>query len=150
MNKICIVGNLTKDPELRATEQGNAVCSFTVAVNRRYKDQDGNTPTDPRGATATFIPVVVWRDLAENCAKYLAKGHKVAVSGALQIRSYTDRDGVKRWVSEIQANEVDFLTPRGESSKDEAPARREQDARPASPKDDWVSEAETADPFPWE
>lgn len=143
MNKICIVGNLTRDPELRATEQGNAVCSFTVAVNRRYRDQDGNTPTD-------FIPVVVWRDLAENCAKYLAKGHKVAVSGALQIRSYTDRDGVKRWVSEIQANEVDFLTPRGESSKDEAPARREQDARPASPKDDWVSEAETADPFPWE
>lgn len=143
MNKICIVGNLTRDPELRATEQGNAVCSFTVAVNRRYKDQDGNTPTD-------FIPVVVWRDLAENCAKYLAKGRKVAVSGALQIRSYTDRDGVKRWVSEIQANEVDFLTPRGESSKDEAPARREQEALSAPPKDDWVSEAQAADPFPWE
>ena len=143
MNKICIVGNLTRDPELRATEQGNAVCSFTVAVNRRYRDQDGNTPTD-------FIPVVVWRDLAENCAKYLAKGRKVAVSGALQIRSYTDRDGVKRWVSEIQANEVDFLTPRGESSKDEAPARREQEALSAPPKDDWVSEAQAADPFPWE
>lgn len=143
MNKICIVGNLTRDPELRATEQGNAVCSFTVAVNRRYRDQDGNTPTD-------FIPVVVWRDLAENCAKYLAKGRKVAVSGALQIRSYTDRDGVKRWVSEIQANEVDFLTPRGESSKDEAPARRDQEMRPAPAGDDWVSEAQAADPFPWE
>lgn len=143
MNKICIVGNLTRDPELRATEQGNAVCSFTVAVNRRYRDQDGNTPTD-------FIPVVVWRDLAENCAKYLAKGHKVAVSGALQIRSYTDRDGVKRWVSEIQANEVDFLTPRGESSKDEAPARREQEAWQTSPEDDWLREApEEQDDLPF-
>ncbi len=143
MNKICIVGNLTRDPELRATEQGNAVCSFTVAVNRRYKDQDGNTPTD-------FIPVVVWRDLAENCAKYLAKGRKVAVSGALQIRSYTDRDGVKRWVSEIQANEVDFLTPRGESSKDEAPARREQEAWQTSPEDDWLREApEEQDDLPF-
>lgn len=143
MNKICIVGNLTRDPELRATEQGNAVCSFTVAVNRRYKDQDGNTPTD-------FIPVVVWRDLAENCAKYLAKGRKVAVSGALQIRSYTDRDGAKRWVSEIQANEVDFLTPRGESSKDEAPARREQEAWQTSPEDDWLREApEEQDDLPF-
>lgn len=143
MNKICIVGNLTRDPELRATEQGNAVCSFTVAVNRRYKDQDGNTPTD-------FIPVVVWRDLAENCAKYLAKGRKVAVSGALQIRSYTDRDGVKRWVSEIQANEVDFLTPRGETSKDEAPARREQEAWQTSPEDDWLREApEEQDDLPF-
>lgn len=143
MNKICIVGNLTRDPELRATEQGNAVCSFTVAVNRRYRDQDGNTPTD-------FIPVVVWRDLAENCAKYLAKGHKVAVSGALQIRSYTDRDGVKRWVSEIQANEVDFLTPRGETSKDEAPARREQEAWQTSPEDDWLREApEEQDDLPF-
>lgn len=143
MNKICIVGNLTRDPELRATEQGNAVCSFTVAVNRRYRDQDGNTPTD-------FIPVVVWRDLAENCAKYLAKGRKVAVSGALQIRSYTDRDGVKRWVSEIQANEVDFLTPRGETSKDEAPARREQEAWQTSPEDDWLREApEEQDDLPF-
>lgn len=132
MNKICIVGNLTRDPELRATGSGISVCTFTVAVNRRFKDQNGEIKTD-------FIPVVAWRQQGENCAKYLAKGSKVAVCGAIQVRSYEAKDGSKRYATEIVADEVEFLT-----------GKREQDARPASPKDDWVSEAETADPFPWE
>ena len=139
MNKAIIVGNLTRDPELRATGSGISVCSFTVAVNRRFKDQNGETQADPRGATATFIPVVAWRQQGENCAKYLAKGSKVAVCGAIQVRSYEAQDGSKRYATEIVADEVEFLT-----------GKREQEARPASPKDDWVSEAETADPFPWE
>ena len=111
MNKICIVGNLTRDPELRATEQGNAVCSFTVAVNRRYRDQDGNTPTD-------FIPVVVWRDLAENCAKYLKKGSKVGVSGSIHVRRYEDKNGSKRYVTEVLADEVEFLDRKEKDSSD--------------------------------
>lgn len=112
MNKICIVGNLTRDPELRATGSGISVCTFTVAVNRRFKDQNGEIKTD-------FIPVVAWRQQGENCAKYLSKGSRVAVSGAVQVRSYTDRDGGKRYVTEIQADEVEFLS-----------AKREEETRP--------------------
>lgn len=132
MNRAIIVGNLTKDPELRATGSGISVCTFTVAVNRRFKDQNGEIKTD-------FIPVVAWRQQGENCAKYLAKGSKVAVCGAIQVRSYEAQDGSKRYATEIVADEVEFLS-----------GKRDQDAHSASPKDDWVSEAETADPFPWE
>ena len=132
MNKICIVGNLTRDPELRATGSGISVCTFTVAGNRRFKDQNGEIKTD-------FSPVVAWRQQGENCAKYLAKGSKVAVCGAIQVRSYEAKDGSKRYATEIVADEVEFLT-----------GKREQDAHSAPAGDDWVSEAETADPFPWE
>lgn len=104
MNKAFIIGNLTKDPELRTTKNGISVCSFTVAVQRRYKDQNGDRQAD-------FIPVIVWRGLAENCAKYLAKGKKVAVSGEIQTRSYEAQDGSKKYVTEIVANDVEFLTP---------------------------------------
>lgn len=112
MNRAVIVGNLTRDPELRATGSGVAVCSFTVAVKRRFKGQEG-------GVSADFIPVAVWRQQGENCAKYLSKGSRVAVSGAVQVRSYTDRDGGKRYVTEIQADEVEFLS-----------AKREEETRP--------------------
>lgn len=105
MNKAFIIGNLTKDPELRTTPNGVSVCSFSVAVQRRYKDQNGDRQAD-------FIPVIVWRGLAENCAKYLAKGRKVAVSGEIQTRSYDAQDGSKRYVTEVVAADVEFLTPR--------------------------------------
>ena len=104
MNKAFIIGNLTKDPELRTTPNGVSVCSFSVAVQRRYKDQNGDKQAD-------FIPVIVWRGLAENCAKYLAKGRKVAVSGEIQTRSYEAQDGSKRYITEIVASDVEFLTP---------------------------------------
>ena len=104
MNKAFIIGNLTKDPELRTTGSGISVCTFTVAVQRRFKDQNGE-----RGAD--YIPVVVWRGLAENCAKYLAKGRKVAVAGEIQTRSYDATDGSKRYVTEVIASDVEFLTP---------------------------------------
>lgn len=104
MNKAFIIGNLTKDPELRTTPSGVSVCSFTVAVQRRYKDADGNRQAD-------FIPVIAWRGLAENCSKYLAKGRKVAVSGEIQTRSYEAQDGSKRFVTELMASDVEFLTP---------------------------------------
>lgn len=111
MNKITIIGRLTADPELRQTSSNIAVCQFRVAVNRRFSGQNGEK-------TADFIPVVVWRQLAELCCKYLSKGKQVGVSGSLQTRSYEDKSGNKRYAFEIQADEVEFLTPRSESSND--------------------------------
>ena len=104
MNKAFLIGNLTRDPELRTTPNGVSVCSFTVAVQRRYKDQNGERQAD-------FIPVIVWRGLAENCAKYLAKGRKVAVAGEIQTRNYDAQDGTKRYVTEIVVSDVEFLSP---------------------------------------
>lgn len=109
MNKVFLIGNLSKDPELRTTNSGTIVCTFSIAVNRR-KDKDGNS-------TADFFSIVAWRQLAELCSKYLAKGRKVAVVGELQTRSYEAKDGTKRHVTEIVANEIEFLTPKGESKE---------------------------------
>lgn len=107
MNSVSLVGNLTRDPELRKTNSGLATCSFTVAVNRQ-RNKDGVQQAD-------YIPVVTWRATAENCAKYLAKGRKVAVKGEIRTRNYDDKNGVKRYVTEVIANEVEFLTPRGQN-----------------------------------
>lgn len=107
MNHVTIIGNLTRDPEIAETPTGVTVCKFAVAVNRKYKDDNGEVVTD-------FFNVVAWRGLAENCGKYLAKGKKVAVVGTLQNRSYTDKNGVTRYVTEIIAEEAEFLTPRAE------------------------------------
>lgn len=109
MNKVFLIGNLSKDPELRTTNSGTIVCTFSIAVNSR-KDKDGNS-------TADFFSIVAWRQLAELCSKYLAKGRKVAVVGELQTRSYEAKDGTKRHVTEIVANEIEFLTPKGESKE---------------------------------
>lgn len=109
MNKVFLIGNLSKDPELRTTNSGTSVCTFSIAVNRR-KDKDGNS-------TADFFSIVAWRQLAELCGKYLAKGRKVSVVGELQNRSYEANDGTKRHVTEIVANEIEFLTPKGESKE---------------------------------
>ncbi len=105
MNKVILVGNLTRDPELTETPSGVAVCRFAIAVSRDYANSDGNRETD-------FFNITVWRGRAENCGKYLKKGNKVAVVGSLQTRSYEDKDGIKRNVTDIVANEVEFLTPR--------------------------------------
>ena len=103
MNRAVIIGNLTRDPELRTTrETGLSVCSFTVAVSRRMANQSGERQAD-------FIPVVAWRGTAENCAKYLQKGSQVAVAGAIQTRSYEDDMGTRRYVTEIIADEVKFI-----------------------------------------
>ena len=101
MNKIIISGRLTRDPELKTVSGGLEVCRISVAVNRR-KGKDGKQETD-------FLPIVVWDKLADLCAKYLAKGSGAAVVGAIQTRSYTAQDGSKRYVTEIIANEVEFL-----------------------------------------
>jgi len=105
MNKVFMIGNLSKDVDLRTTQSGKAVATLTIAVNRRFKGQDGEKVTD-------FFTVVAWNQLGEMCGKYLAKGKKVAVSGELQTRSYDAKDGSKRYVTEIIADEVEFLSPR--------------------------------------
>ena len=105
MNKVILVGNLTKDPELSETPSGVAVCKFSLAVSRDYTNAEGNRDTD-------FFNITVWRGRAENCGKYLKKGNKVAIVGSLQNRSYEDKDGIKRTVTDVVASEVEFLTPK--------------------------------------
>lgn len=110
LNRIVLIGRLTKDPEMRHTQSGKAVCSFTLAVDRPYTGADGNRETD-------FINIVVWNKLGENCAQYLTKGKLAAVDGRLQIRSYEGSDGQRRYVTEVIADNVRFLTPKGESQQ---------------------------------
>jgi len=114
MNRVILIGNLTQDPELRYTPDGTPVVSFTLAVNRSFTKQEGERETD-------FIPVVVWRKQAERCSEYLTKGSQVAVDGRLQIRSYEDKDGIRRKVSEVVAWRVEFLQRLKKPSLEEAP-----------------------------
>jgi single-strand DNA-binding protein len=123
MNKVILIGNLTRDPELSETPSGLAVCRFSIAVSRDYASSDGTRETD-------FFNITVWRGRAENCGKYLKKGNKVAVVGSLQTRSYEDKDGIKRNVTDIIASEVEFLTPKTAQGETEevsvVSARRER------------------------
>ena len=111
LNRIIAIGRLTKKPELRTTPQGTAVSTFTIAVDRNFGE---NRETD-------FIPVVVWKGLAESCAKHLDKGKLVGVDGRLQIRTYEDSKGEKRTVAEIVAADVQFLSPKNEAPRYEEP-----------------------------
>ncbi len=112
MNKLFIIGNLTRDPELRTTASGIPVCTFTVAVNRRRSSSAEAGQPD-----ADFFRVTTWRQLAENCNRYLAKGRKVGVVGTLTLQSFVGNDGQTRYSLEVQADEVEFLTPRGEGGE---------------------------------
>lgn len=105
MNKVFLTGNLTKDPDVRTTGGGTSVCTFRIAVTRRFQNQQGERVSD-------FFDVVAWRQLADLCGRYLAKGRKVAVVGELLTRSYDAKDGTKRYVTEIVADEIEFLSPR--------------------------------------
>lgn len=108
MNKVFIVGRLTRDPEHRTTPNGISVTTFSVAVTRRA------------GKESDFLNVVAWRGLADNCAKYLVKGQQAAVCGELRTRSYDAKDGSRRYVTEIQADDVEFLArPKGTESREE-------------------------------
>ena len=103
MQKFICVANLTNNPELSETPSGVAVCKFNIAINRNYTNGEGKRDAD-------FFNVVVWRSKAENCAKYLTKGSKVAIEGTIQTRSYQDKDDIKRYVTEIIAEDVEFLS----------------------------------------
>lgn len=114
MNKVILIGNLTKDPEFQTTTSGISVCRFTVAVQRKFANAEGEKEAD-------FINVVTWRGLADNCHKYLAKGRKCAVVGQLQTRSYDAQDGSKRYVTEVIAEEVEFLSSKPQCESQEEP-----------------------------
>lgn len=104
MNKITVIGNLTKDPETRTTQSGVTVCTFVVATNRRFANADGERQSD-------FFRVQAWRQLGETCARFLGKGRKVAIWGELQARLYENRDGKTQMSLDVVADEVEFLTP---------------------------------------
>ena len=110
MNKVILIGRLTKDPELRTIASGNATTSFTIAVNRNFTNQNGEREAD-------FINCVAWRKQAENVAKYCTKGSQVAVEGRIQPRSYDAQDGTKRYVTEVVADNVTFLGSRASGSQ---------------------------------
>jgi len=103
MNKVILIGNLTRDPETGATSNGVTYCRFSIAVSRRFANADGERETD-------FFNITAWRGTAENCGKYLKKGSKAGIVGTLQNRSYEDKDGNKRNVTDIIADEVEFLS----------------------------------------
>nr|DAN95810.1 MAG TPA: Single strand binding protein [Caudoviricetes sp.] len=115
MNKIILIGNLTKDPELSETSSGVKFCKFGIAVNRPFANSDGEREVD-------FFNITTWRGQAETCAKYIIKGKKVCIVGSLQNREYTDNNGVKRTATDVIASEIEFLSARSEDG--ERPAKK--------------------------
>lgn len=111
MNKVYLIGNVTKDVSASETPSGVAVCRFSIAVNRDYKTEGGERIAD-------FFNITVWRNQAEVCGKFLKKGSKVAIVGSLQNRTYEDKDGIKRTVTDIVASEVEFLSSVAEKVED--------------------------------
>ena len=109
MNKVFLIGRLTRDPELRYTGSNTAVASFTVAVNRTFTNSNGEREAD-------FINIVVWRKQAENVKNYLSQGSQVAIDGRIQTRNYDDKDGNKRYVTEVVADNVEFLGSKNSSN----------------------------------
>jgi len=110
VNKVILVGNLGKDPELRYTPSGAAVVTFSLATTERYKDREGN-----RQEKTEWHNIVAWRQLAEICGKFLHKGKQVYIEGKIQTRSYEDRDGNKRYMTEVVADQMQMLGSRGDS-----------------------------------
>lgn len=123
MNNCSFIGRITKDIELTTTTNGVSVAKFSIAVDRKFKNETGEKVTD-------FFNVVVWRGLAENVAKYCHKGSKVFISGELQNRSYEDKEGNKKYITEIIANECEFL----DSKKNDEP--NDIELKPISESDD--------------
>lgn len=113
LNKVYLMGNLTRDPELRHTAQGTSVANFSIAVNRNYKGSDGDFKKE-----TNFFTIVVWGKNGENCSKYLSKGRPVLVEGRLQNRSYETQDGQKRTITEIVADNVQFLGGRSDAQNE--------------------------------
>ena len=120
MNKLSIIGNLCADPILRSTSSGVSVCSFTVAVNRRKTQQNQDPGAD-------YFNVSAWRQLGENCAKWLIKGRKVYVSGPVSVRLFTRNDGTAGASLEITAEDVEFISPAGDQNNHSEPAAPQAD-----------------------
>jgi single-strand DNA-binding protein len=126
MNKVFLIGNLTRDPELNETPSGVSVCRFSIAVGRNYTQGDGERQTD-------FFNCVAWRGLGENIAQYCKKGNKVAVSGSIQLRNYEDNQGIKRTAVDIITQDIEFLTPKSredEVMEEPTPRRKRPTLQP--------------------
>jgi len=121
-NFVTLIGNLTDDPDLRFTNAGVAICKIRLAVNRRWKDQSGNDQEE-----TSFVSANAWRDLGNNVGESLRKGDRVIVIGRLRIRSYEDKEGVTKWSTEIEADEISpslrFATARPEKTNRREPAQ---------------------------
>jgi len=130
INKVILIGNLGKDPELRYTSSGVAVASFTLATNESWKDPEGNVQERTQ-----WHNIVAWRKLAEICGEYLKKGSKIYLEGKLQYRNYDDKNGVKRYVTEIVLDEMLMLDNKGGSQSAGEPAQQRDEA-PAGPATD--------------
>ena len=132
MQRITIIGNLTADPETRSTPSGVTICTFTIAVNRRFANADGERQTD-------FFRINAWRQLGDVCAKHLAKGRKVAVVGELQARLYDAKNGEKRMSLDVAADEVEFLTPAEKAEpKPQKKSKENSDGYDHTP-DEWAT-----------
>ena len=137
MNKVILVGNLTRDPELITTSNGVSLCRFSLAIQRRFAGPDGEREAD-------FVNIVVWRAQADNCYKYLKKGSKCGVVGSLQTRSYDAQDGTKRYSTDVVADEVEFLSTKGSSNAEEISEPAETGSK-SSGKNDVVNKFEPID-----
>ena len=126
VNKVILVGNLGKDPELRYTSSGKAVCNFTVATSERYKDQDGEAQEKTE-----WHSIVVWEKLAEICGKYLEKGKQIYREGKLQTRKWQDRDGNDRYTTEVVCYSMQMLGRKDDNDRPE-PRSQQSEQRPAS------------------
>ncbi len=127
INRLVLVGRLTRDPELRRTGAGNSVCSFTVAVDNRTRNPDGTR-------SASFIPCVVFQQSADNMVRFLKKGALVGIEGRLNQRSYQRQDGTKANVLEVLCDSVQFLEPKGEGQSIDAPVFDDQPVESADSK----------------
>ncbi len=140
MNKVILIGNLTKDPELRTTQSGVSVCTFRIAVSRRFANAQGVRESD-------FFDVVAWRQSADFVSRYFSKGRRIAVVGSLQNRSYEAKDGTKRTVTEIVADEVEFADSRpsqdGGSNSNAGGYGAPQQARSQEPANDFTGQGFT-------
>ena len=135
MNRVVLVGRLTKDPELRYTPNGVAVCTFTLAVNRPFTNQQGERDAD-------FINCVAWRKTAENLANYQKKGNLIGIDGWIQTRSYEGNDGKRRYITEVIAESVQFLEPKKDEKTNQ---QSQQKSQMADGLDSFFNDSETVD-----
>lgn len=143
-NKITIVGNLGKDPELRYTPQGNAVCNFSVATNEKRRDKTGDLQD-----VTTWFRITLWGKQAENASKYLTKGSPIYIEGRLKVEEWADRDGKNRYTLEVQATDMQFLgSSRGDEFSGGSSAEFSDDSPSGSPVSDFSGQPSDDDiPF---
>jgi single-strand DNA-binding protein len=141
VNKVILVGNLGKDPELRYTPSGTAVATFSLATTDRFKGKDGQ-----QQEKTEWHNIVAWKGLAEICGKYLHKGKQIYLEGRIQSRSYDDRDGNKRYITEIVADQMQMLGRAGEEGGSAARSETKRPAPPATNRNDTPAYEDFGDP----